>query len=90
MFGKSIDGVNKELKRNWTEFTEAMTGQLDKFTGGAVSGFKSMLGGVKGLVTGFKSIACCYYIHWNWCFNNLGLVALTAAFKGSEEGQNKL
>ena len=52
---KSIDSVNKEIKETGAS-TDAMTGQLDKFTGGAVSGFKNMLGGVKGLVTGFKSM----------------------------------
>jgi len=84
---KSIDGVNKEIKETGQN-TEAMTGQLDKFTGGAVSGFKSMLGGVKGLVTGFKSMRVAI-ISTGIGALIIGIVALTAAFKGSEEGQNK-
>jgi hypothetical protein len=84
---KSIDGVNKEIKETGAS-TDAMTGQLDKFTGGAVSGFKNMLGGVKGLVTGFKSMRVAI-ISTGIGALIIGIVALTAAFKGSEEGQNK-
>jgi hypothetical protein len=84
---KSIDGVNKEIKETGAS-TGAMTGQLDKFTGGAVSGFKNMLGGVKGLVTGFKSMRVAI-ISTGIGALIIGIVALTAAFKGSEEGQNK-
>ena len=84
---KSIDGVNKEIKETGAS-TDAMTGQLDKFTGGAVSGFKNMLGGVKGLVTGFKSMRVAI-ISTGIGALIIGIVALAAAFKGSEEGQNK-
>ena len=84
---KSIDSVNKEIKETGAN-TDAMTGQLDKFTGGAVSGFKGMLGGVKGLVTGFKSMRVAI-ISTGIGALIIGIVALTAAFKGSEEGQNK-
>ena len=84
---ESIDGVNKEIKETGAS-TDAMTGQLDKFTGGAVSGFKNMLGGVKGLVTGFKSMRVAI-ISTGIGALIIGIVALTAAFKGSEEGQNK-
>ena len=84
---KGVDGVNKEIKETGAN-TDAMTGQLDKFTGGAVSGFKSMLGGVKGLVTGFKSMRVAI-ISTGIGALIIGIVALTAAFKGSEEGQNK-
>ena len=84
---KGVDGVNKEIKETGQN-TQAMTGQLDKFTGGAVSGFKSMLGGVKGLVTGFKSMRVAI-ISTGIGALIIGIVALTAAFRGSEEGQNK-
>lgn len=84
---KGVDGVNKEIKETGAN-TDAMTGQLDKFTGGAVSGFKSMLGGVKGLVTGFKSMRVAI-ISTGIGALIIGIVALAAAFKGSEEGQNK-
>ena len=84
---KGVDGVNKEIKETGAN-TDAMTSQLDKFTGGAVSGFKSMLGGVKGLVTGFKSMRVAI-ISTGIGALIIGIVALAAAFKGSEEGQNK-
>ena len=84
---KGVDGVNKEIKETGAN-TDAMTSQLDKFTGGAVSGFKGMLGGVKGLVTGFKSMRVAI-ISTGIGALIIGIVALTAAFKGSEEGQNK-
>ena len=84
---KGVDGVNKEIKETASN-TDAMTGQLDKFTGGAVSGFKSMLGGVKGLVTGFKSMRVAI-ISTGIGALIIGILALSAAFKGSEEGQNK-
>ena len=70
---KSIDGVNKEIKETGAS-TDAMTGQLDKFTGGVVTGFKSMR--VAIISTGIGALI-------------IGIVALAAAFKGSEEGQNK-
>jgi hypothetical protein len=84
---KSIDGVNKEIKETGAS-TDAMTGQLDKFTGGAVSGFKNMLGGVIDLTSGFKSMRVAI-ISTGIGALIIGIVALTAAFKGSEEGQNK-
>jgi hypothetical protein len=84
---KGIDGVNKEVKETGAS-TDAMTGQLDKFTGGAVSGFKNMLGGVIDLTSGFKSMRVAI-ISTGIGALIIGIVALTAAFKGSEEGQNK-
>ena len=61
---------------------------IDKSTGGAVSAFKSMLGGVKSLAGGFKTLGGAV------AATGLGLLlltitALTAAFKSSEDGQNK-
>lgn len=53
--GKEVKDVSKELK-NTNEATSGLTNQLDKMTGGAVTGFKSFLGGVKGVATGFKSL----------------------------------
>ena len=52
---KSIDGVNKEIKQT-SGNTSEMTSQLDKFSGGAVSGFKGVIGVLKGVTTGFKSM----------------------------------
>lgn len=84
---KSIDGVNKEIKQT-SGNTSEMTSQLDKFSGGAVSGFKSVIGVLKGVTTGFKSMRVAI-ISTGIGALIVGIVALAAAFKGSEEGQNK-
>jgi hypothetical protein len=61
---------------------------LDKMTGGAISRFKGLLTGLKSVALGFKSIGFAI------AASGIGLIvvtiaALTAAFKGSESGQNK-
>ena len=61
---------------------------LDKRTGGAVSAFKSLQGGLKSAISGFKTLRGAI------AATGLGLLliaitSLTAAFKSSEEGQNK-
>ena len=84
---KSIDGVNKEVKQTSSD-TNALTGQLDKLTGGAISGFKKMTGTLKAVTTGFKGMRAAI-ISTGIGALIIGIVALTAAFKGSEEGQNK-
>ena len=52
---KSIEGVNKEVK-DTTQSTQAMSGTLDKATGGAVSKFNGLKGTLKGVITSFKSL----------------------------------
>ena len=84
---KSIDGVNKEVKQTSSD-TNALTGQLDKLTGGAISGFRKMTGSLKAVTTGFKGMRTAI-ISTGIGALIIGIVALTAAFKGSEEGQNK-
>jgi len=84
---ESIDGVNKEIKQT-SGNTSEMTSQLDKFSGGAVSGFKGVIGVLKGVTTGFKSMRVAI-ISTGIGALIVGIAALTAAFKGSEEGQNK-
>jgi len=84
---KSIDGVNKEVKQTSSD-TNALTGQLDKLTGGAISGFKKMTGTLKAVTTGFKGMRAAI-ISTGIGALIIGIVALTAAFKGSEEGQNR-
>jgi len=66
----------------------ALTGKLDAMTGGAVSGFRNMVGGIKGVALGFKSVGVAIAL------SGLGLLVITisaiiAAFKSSEAGQNK-
>ena len=84
---KSVDNVNKEVKET-SASTSEMTGQLDKLTGGAVSGFKKVTGSLKAVTTGFKSMRVAIMATGIGALI-IGIVALSAAFKGSEEGQNK-
>ena len=84
---KSIDGVNKEVKET-SKSTSAMSGTLDKATGGAVSKFSAFKGALGSVTTGFKSLRVAIIA------TGIGalLIAVTAlgqAFTRSEEGQNK-
>jgi len=90
-----VTQLNKEIKTtnsNLEETNAATTGltnQLDKMTGGAISGFKGVVSGVKKGVMAMKSLKVAI------AATGIGLLvvavgALTAAFRGSEEGQNKL
>ena len=84
---KSVEGVNNEVKETGAS-TEAMGGTLDKVTGGAVSKFTAFKGTLKGVTTGFKTMRTAIIS------TGLGALvvvigSLIAAFKGSEEGQNK-
>ena len=84
---KSVEGVNNEVKDTGAS-TEAMGGTLDKVTGGAVSKFTAFKGTLKGVTTGFKTMRTAIIS------TGLGALvvvigSLIAAFKGSEEGQNK-
>ena len=84
---KSIDGVNKEVKETGKS-TQAMSGTLDKATGGAVSKFTAFKGAIGSVTTGFKSLRVAIIA------TGIGalLIAVTAlgqAFTRSEEGQNK-
>tara|TARA_R110000803_G_scaffold200577_2_gene264994 strand:+ start:5193 stop:7070 length:1878 start_codon:yes stop_codon:yes gene_type:complete len=84
---KGIEDVGSEVKETSGD-TSALTGQLDKLTGGAISGFKKMSGSLKLVTTGFKSMRGAI-ISTGIGALIIGIVALTAAFTGSEEGQNK-
>jgi hypothetical protein len=85
---KGIDDVSSSLE-GATAATSGLTGSLDKMTGGAISAFKGIVSGVKTGITAMKSLKVAI------AATGIGLLvvavgALTAAFKGSEEGQNKL
>jgi hypothetical protein len=91
---KSVKGLAKETKNlkkgvdNTNASTGKLTGTLDKMTGGAVTGFRSFTTGLKAVAGGFRTIGGAI------AASGIGLIvitiaALTAAFKGSEEGQNK-
>jgi len=91
---ESIKGLNKEISnteketKKASEATNDATSQIDKMTGGAITQFKSVVGVLKTVALGFKGIGSAIAL------SGLGLLiitiaAITAAFKGSEEGQNK-
>jgi hypothetical protein len=84
---KSIDGVNKEVKET-NKSTQAMSGTLDKATGGAVSKFTAFKGAVGSLTTGFKSLRVAI-IGTGIGALLIAITALGQAFTRSEEGQNK-
>ena len=78
----------KKGTENIGESSKVLTSKLDAMTGGALSGFKSMTSGLSGIAMGFKGVGAAI------AMSGLGLLviviaAVTAAFKGSEEGQNK-
>jgi hypothetical protein len=85
---KEIKTTNSNLKET-NEATTGLTNQLDKMTGGAISGFKGVVSSVQKGVMAMKSLKVAI------AATGIGLLivavgALTAAFRGSEEGQNKL
>jgi len=84
---KAVEGVNKEVKET-SASTEAMGGVLDNVTGGAVSKFNGLKGSLKGVITSFKTLRVAI-ISTGIGALVIGIVALAAAFKGSEDGQNK-
>jgi len=68
--------------------TSDLTSKIDSMTGGAITKFKTFTTGLNGIAVGFKGIGTAIAL------SGLGLLiitisAITAAFKNSEEGQNK-
>lgn len=84
---KSIDGVNKEVQET-SKSTQAMSGTLDKATGGAVSKFGAFKGAIGSVTTGFKSLKVAI-IGTGIGALLIAVTALGQAFTRSEEGQNK-
>ena len=84
---KSIDGVNKEVKET-SKSTQAMSGTLDKATGGAVSKFGAFKGAIGSVTTGFKSLRVAI-IGTGIGALLIAVTSLGQAFTRSEEGQNK-
>lgn len=91
---KATKDLNKETKNvknsqeNLNKTTQKVGGSLDRMTGGAITGFKSLVSGVKSGVTAFKSLRMAIIA------TGLGalvvvIASVAAAFRGSEEGQNK-
>lgn len=84
---KSIEGVNKEVKET-TASTEQMSGALDNATGGAITKFKGLKSGLKGVINSFKSLRVAIIATGIGALL-IAVVALGQAFTRSEEGQNK-
>ncbi len=84
---KGLQQTSKETKQVKTDTSE-MGNQLDVATGGAVAGFKGMLGGLKSVTKGFRTLKGVLLT------SGIGAIALaigavSQAFTDSEEGQNK-
>ena len=84
---KEVDKTSKGTKKLGGD-VGGLTGKLDSLTGGAVTGFSNMVKGVKSITLGFKSLKFAI------AATGIGLLvvaiaAVGAAFRGSEEGQNK-
>ena len=84
---KEIGNTKKEVKAT-SQSTSGLTSQLDKMTGGAISGLKGMLTGVKSVITGFKTMKFAIAATGIGALI-IAVAALGAAFTSSEEGQNK-
>jgi len=91
---KGIDGLTDSTEELGNEVnktskkTSGLGDSVDKMTGGALTGLKKFAGGLKAIAMGFRTIGGAI------AASGIGLIvitiaALTAAFKGSEEGQNK-
>ena len=91
---KGVDDVTKSTKKLDKEVGEVskssanLGGSIDTMTGGALSGFKKFAGGLKIVALGFRGIGGAI------AASGIGLIvitiaAITAAFKSTEEGQNK-
>lgn len=91
---KGVSGLNEELQetsdktKKVTADTSEMGNQLDTVTGGAISGFKGMIGTLKNVTKGFRTLKGVLLT------SGIGAIALAVgavaqAFQDSEEGQNK-
>jgi len=70
------------------EGVDNLSGSVDKMSGGVASAFKSFTAGLSSVAAGFRTVGGAIAL------SGLGLLVITiaavsAAFKGSEEGQNK-
>ena len=91
---KGVDDVTKSAKKLDKEVGEVskssanLGGSIDTMTGGALSSLKKFAGGLKTVALGFRGIGGAI------AASGIGLIvitiaAITAAFKSTEDGQNK-
>ena len=84
---KEVDKTSKGTKKLGGD-VGGLTGKLDSLTGGAVTGFSNMLKSVKSVTLGFKSLKFAIIATGIGALV-VAILAVGAAFRGSEEGQNK-
>jgi hypothetical protein len=91
---KNVDNLNSSIKSTKKEVdqssqaTSGLMGSIDKMTGGAITKLKGLTSSLGAVAGGFRGIGAAIAL------SGLGLLlltiaAVTAAFKSSEEGQNK-
>lgn len=91
---KGVEGLNNEVKNLNKETTqtksnfEGIGSVADQATGGAISKFKGLTGTLKSVTGGFKTLKGAI-ISTGIGALVIGVTSLIAAFKSSEEGQNK-
>ena len=84
---KEVKKLNKELNKTNQELSGA-TEALDSFSGGAITKIRGFKGAIGGLSKGFKSLRLAI-ISTGIGALIIAITSVTAAFRGSEEGQNK-
>ena len=84
---ESLKETNKEVK-NTSASTQQMSNTVDKATGGAVSKFKALKGGLGGVIASFKTLRGAIIATGIGALI-IAITSLTQAFTRSEEGQNK-
>ena len=84
---ESLKETNKEVK-NTSASTQQMSSTVDKATGGAVSKFKALKGGLGGVIASFKTLRGAIIATGIGALI-IAITSLTQAFTRSEEGQNK-
>ena len=85
---KNVQNLNKDLQQTKTDVS-GIEEAADKATGGMVSGFRGALKGVKGMITGLKTMRGAIIATGIGAFV-LVVTSLVQAFTSTEEGQNKL
>ena len=86
-FQKEYTKLEKQTKKTNTSVATLGT-QLDKVTGGAITKFKAFRAGITNVVKGFKSLRVAIIATGIGALV-VAIGSVTAAFKASEEGQNK-
>ena len=84
---ESLKETNKEVKET-SASTQQMGNTVDKATGGAVSKFKALKGGLGGVIASFKTLRGAIIATGIGALL-IAITSLTQAFTRSEEGQNK-